>query len=206
MYRPFLDDYFALDDFIWLHAASGTDAGQFVLDALGFPDPTPYSVPTPFWRPLIDGYFFVAWRLWGSNPTPYHIANIATHGANAVLLAVLVRQLTGRRGSALATALLWSVLPSYDIAVLWISEATELLATAAYFGAMVLYTAHLQGGSRSARLYNGALACMVLALLAKQSAVTLPFALAGVSVVVALPGAPAAAVRRVLDLWRHSSY
>ena len=187
VYWPYLGDFFALDDFIWLHAASTHDAGRFFRDAFGFPDATPFGAPTPFWRPLIDAYFYLARRLYGLEPMPYHVTNVALHAINAVLLAVLARRLSGSRGAGLVVALLWCVLPSYDIAVLWISEVTELLAALWYLSALVLYAGSRRRGRRAGLLYGLSLAATVLALLSKQSSVTLPLALAGLSLTVAPP-------------------
>lgn len=187
LYAPFLRDFFVLDDFIWLRAAQTPDTAQFFRDATGFPSATAYSVPTPFWRPLIDAYFFVAWRLFGMNPAPYHIVNVAVHTANAVLLAVLVRQLTRSQGAAFLTALLWVILPVYDYAVVWISEATELLATFWYLLSLVLFVAFLRSPGRPWSLYTGALLSMSLALLAKQSSVTIPAVLAMLAVLINAP-------------------
>jgi hypothetical protein len=191
VYAPFLRDFFVLDDFIWLHAAQAPDPLRFLRDAAGFPEPTAYSVPTPFWRPLIDAHFFVAWRLFGMNPTPYHVANLALHAANALLLSLLVRQLTAARVPALLIGLLWAILPVYDYAVVWISEATELWATLWYFLTLIFFVAFFRSGRRL--LYLGALLSMTFALLAKQSSVTIPAVLVVLALLLARPhGWPAA--------------
>jgi hypothetical protein len=201
VYGPFLRDHFVLDDFIWLHAARTPDAAQFARDAFGFPAATSFSVPTPFWRPLIDGYFFVAWRLFGLNPLPYHMTNVAVHAANAVLLALLVRRIAGSRLVALVTALIWLVLPAYDYTVVWISEATELLATFWYLSTLVLFTVYLQAKSNRSPLYVAALISMALALLAKQSSATIPVVLAMLTAVT-VPQRSWAGVRRLsFALW-----
>jgi hypothetical protein len=200
VYRPNVRDFFVLDDYIWLHAASTPDVGQFVRDAFGFPQPTDFSTPTPFWRPLIDGYFLVAWRLFGLGPTAYHLVNLLMHAANAVLFAVLVWRLTGSRVVAFVTALLWCVSPVYDYAVVWISEATELLATFWYLATLVLYVAFLRGRAGRWWLYAGALLCTGLALLAKQSSATLPPVLVLLALVIAPPRSRRDLVRLGRDL------
>lgn len=184
-----------LDDFIWLHAARTPDAGQFFRDAVGFPEATAYSVPTPFWRPLIDAYFFLSWRLFGLNPVPYHLSGVAFHAANAMLLAVLVRQVSGSRITALLTGLLWAILPAYDYAVVWISEATELVATLWYLLTLVLFVAFLRSDRGRWWLYLGALGSMLLALLAKQSSITIPVLLVLLTLVLTPP-------RRARDVLR----
>ena len=200
VYGPYLGDFFALDDFIWLHAASTGDTVRFFRDAFGSPDATAYQVPTPFWVPLIDAYFYLARRLYGLDPAPYHITNVVLHAANAMLLAVLAYRLSSSRVAGLVTALLWCTLPTYDIAVLWISEVTELLAALWYLSALVLYTVYLQCGRRAFPLYTLTVATTVLALLSKHSSVTLPLVLAGLRLALAFPRSRREVVRSVGEL------
>ncbi|MGD9891553.1 MAG: hypothetical protein AB7U18_09705, partial [Dehalococcoidia bacterium] len=187
LYAPFARDFFVLDDFIWLHAAGTPDTAQFVRDATGFPEATAYTVPTPFWRPLIDAYFFLTWRLFGLNPMPYHLAAIGIHAANALLLVLLVRRLTGSRLVSFLIGFLWAIQPAYDYAVVWISEATELIATFWYLLTLVLFVAYLHGDRRRWPLAAGALVSMTLALLAKQSSITIPVLLVLLALVHATP-------------------
>src|SRR5205823_11859992 len=97
LYGPRIDDFLALDDFIWLHAVSAHSLPDALGRAFVFPERTPTDVPTPFWRPLIDIYFIGAWRLFGLDPRPYHAVNVALHAADALLVAGLAWQLCGSR-------------------------------------------------------------------------------------------------------------
>jgi hypothetical protein len=185
LYWPYLDDFFALDDFIWLQSATNGDVADYLRGAFSFPTGSAVDVPTPFWRPLVDVYFFAAWRLFGDEPWPYHAVNVALHAGVALLLAVLVRQLSSSWGAGIAAGLVFVVLPAYQYAVVWISSVTELFGAFFYLLTLVLYAAHLRAPNRA--LYAISIAALFLTLLSKESGVTLPVALGGVALVRAPP-------------------
>jgi len=199
VYAPFLGDFFALDDFIWLHAATHP-WGEALRRAVTFPTRIPLDVPTPFWRPLLDVYFLLAWRLFGLDALPYHLVNLTVHALNGVLLALLVVRLGGRRATAWIAGALFSVWPAYDFAVVWISDLTDLLGLFWYLGTLLCFTEAQRRPAARRRWYAGALACFVLGLGTKESSVTVPAMLLGIALVCSPPRSPralAAAVRRV---------
>lgn len=173
-YFNFMGEGFALDDFILLHRVSGIDLLTNLHRLMASPRSLPYgSGSLVFWRPL-GMLFFVAMRnISGLNPLPYHLANLALHGLNAALLVALVTALTRSRGVGLVAGGLFAILPTYDISVVWISQVFELLAAFFFLSTMLLFVAFIRGGHSSRLLYLGALACAVLALLSKESAVFL---------------------------------
>lgn len=200
IYWPNLTDFFALDDYIWLQAASNPNAADFFRRAFSFPARTLFDAPTPFWRPLVDAYFFVGWRTFGLDPLPYHVTNVVLHGVIAALIAILVWQLTSSRVTSLLAGILFVVLPTYGIAVTWISSVTELLGALFYLLTLVLYAAYLRGPPLARWLYIGALVALVLALLSKESSVTIPIALAGLTVATRPPRNWRALLRRTQEL------
>ena len=144
LYSPVLTDCFVFADFTWLNAASNPDAADFFRRAFTFPRETAFEQTTPFWRPAIDAYFFAGWRVYGLEPLGWHISNVVVHGLNASLVAILVWQLTSSRLTAFMVALLFIVLPTYDIAVSWISSSAELIAAFFYLLTLVLFAAYKQ--------------------------------------------------------------
>ncbi len=200
LYWPYLNDSFALDDYIWLQAASNPHPADFFRRAFSFPPSTLFNSATPFWRPAVDTYFFAAWRTYHLHAAPYHVTNVAVHAANACLLAILVWQTTSSRVSGLLTAVLFVVLPTYDFAVTWISSITELLGTFFYLLTMTLYAAFLRRPAQARWLYGGAFAVLLLALLTKESVVTLPLALSGLVVAIDPPRSRLALRRSMLEL------
>ncbi|MDI6858768.1 MAG: hypothetical protein QME71_10700 [Dehalococcoidia bacterium] len=199
-YWPHIDDFFALDDYVWLQAADTGNVPQFLKQAFSFPAGTVLDYPTPFWRPLIDVYFLVAWRLFGLGPEPYHAVNIVLHATNAALLIVLMRQIGASRATGLTAALLFLVLPAYGFAVTWISGVTELLAACFYLISLVAFVAYLRGTQRAALFYAAALLAFLLALLSKESCVTLPAILAGLALALRPPRSVGDLRRRLWEL------
>jgi hypothetical protein len=183
VYFPFLNDYFATDDFHWLAAASKPDALDFLKQAFTFPEATEFAYATPNWRPLVDVYFFVTYRLFGLDPFPYHLVNVLLHGATACLLAVLIAALTSRPAIGVVAGLLFAVSPTYDLVVNSIGHATELFASFFSFLALVLYLGYLQRRNRASILYALALASFGLALMSRESSFTLVVVLLGMALV-----------------------
>ena len=200
VYLPSLDDFFAADDFVFLQAASRHDFREYVWRAVTFPHGEPFDLETPFWRPLVDAYFFAWWHLFGLDPLPYHLANVALHAAVAVLTAVLVWQLTGVRLTGLLAGFLFVVAPTHDYTVTWISDITELLAAFWYLVTLVAYSAFLRGGGRLPWLYAAALTATALSFLAKQSSVTVLMPLAGLVFLLGPPTNGRGWRRRLVEL------
>ena len=63
IYWPNLTDFFALDDYIWLKAASNPDPADFFRRAFAFPSPTSFEEPTPSWRPWVSTTSVGCWGL-----------------------------------------------------------------------------------------------------------------------------------------------
>ncbi len=77
---------------------------------------------------------------------PFHIASIAIHLINTLLLFLLARALTGRTSFAWLAALLFCVQPGYTEAVAWVAAITGLLSATWFFLTLWLYLLFLQGG------------------------------------------------------------
>jgi len=174
VYWSSLSDFFFLDDFIWLKAAATHGLVDFYRRELSFSTPLdPFDYPTPYVRPLVDGYFWATWRLFGFDPAAYHAANVAMHVAVSLAVAALAWQLSRSRLTGFAAGALFAVLPTYDFAVSWVSEATDIICAFFYVTSVALFIACLRARTGRRSLYAASLAAFVLALLAKEPAVTL---------------------------------
>lgn len=189
VYAQFLGHWFLTDDFLWLEAASSDDLSAFIRGAFEFP-----RGPTPYWRPLIDGYFFAMYRVFGLEATAYHVANLLVHGANAALTALIVRRLVRSWLAGTLAGLFFAVTPAYGTTVVWASAATELHATLLGLSSILLFL-FWQQRPRPTMLAASVL-CFAGALLAKETSVAVPV-LAGALAVVARWPSDRAAVRRL---------
>jgi hypothetical protein len=144
-----------------------------------------------FFRPLFIWSYVIDGRIWGARPFGYHFTNAILHGLNAFLVFRLAAKLLQRfvprcsagTGVAIAAAAFFLFHPSHTEAVTWISGRADLLATLFTLAALLAYLAYAEG-ERTSRLI-ASLACFVVALLAKESAICLPFLVLVISIPVA---------------------
>jgi hypothetical protein len=109
----------------------------------------------------------------GLQSEPYYIVNLLLHGVVAALGILLVRRLTGSLAAAIATGFLFVVAPTYDIAVTWIAEVSEILGAAFIVGALLAYHDFLTNAKQGRAALIITIALTVLALLTKESTVIL---------------------------------
>ena len=108
-----------------------------------------------------------AFGLWAGG---YHLVNVLIHAANAVLVLLLVRQVTRSSFAAWMTAVLFAVHPIQIETVAWISSLKSLLAATGMLVSL-LYWLRPERTGRDEAL---GLLWLVIALLAKASAVVVP--------------------------------
>jgi hypothetical protein len=140
-----------------------------------------------FFRPLFIWSYVIDGRIWGARPLGYHVTNVIFHGLNAFLVFQLAAKLlqrfaptsSGGTGVAIAAAALFLLHPSHTEAVTWISGRADLIATFFVLASLLAYLDYTNT-ARASRLITS-LACFILALLAKESAICLPFLILVVS-------------------------
>jgi len=123
-----------------------------------------------YYRPVLDVFYYIQWRLFGLDPHVFHFSNILIHILNAwlfYLLACKVFEGMGKapNSTAFFTAFVFLVHPIQSEAVACVSGISNLIFT--FF---VLLSANL---FLSAQLL-GAILCFVLALLSKEHAIVFP--------------------------------
>jgi len=132
-----------------------------------------------YYRPLVIASFAIEYQVLGPNPVFSHLTNTAIHLANTLLVYSLCLGLLGGIPTALAAAALFAAHPVHTAAVTYISGRPGLMVSLLFLGCLRLYV-RSHGGTPSSgtRLaYWCALLAFALALLAKETAVTLPVVL-----------------------------
>src|SRR5688572_7101178 len=106
------------------------------------------------WHPVTWLSHMLDCGLFGLNPGAQHIVNALIHAATAVLVFVLLFQLTGKLWPAAVVAALFAWHPLRVESVAWISERKDVLSL--FFGLLCLlaYTKHAkQNASTNASAY-----------------------------------------------------
>ena len=125
-----------------------------------------------YW-PLVYTTFWLEHKLWGFDPTGYHVVNVLLHLANTLLLWHLLRRLAVP--GAWVVAMVFAVHPLHVESVAWVFERKDVLSGLFYLAAALTWMRFIDQPCRGR--YAGALALYVMGLLSKSVVVTLPVAL-----------------------------
>jgi protein O-mannosyl-transferase len=126
------------------------------------------------YRPLRTLSYRLDYALGGMNPRVFHVANVVYHAAAALFVQALLGTLGASAPGALAGALLFAVHPVQVDAVSYAAGRRDVLCGLFYALGVVAYLRHRRSGMR-APLALAAVA-YVLAVLAKEMAITMPVA------------------------------
>lgn len=161
VYQQAALSYFFNDDFQWLQRAR-----EFRLIDLF--DLARYD---HFYRPVIEIYFSLGRRLFGCAARPFHVASVAIHLINTLLLFEFAASLSRRRVFAFLTAVFFAVQPAYVEAVAWVAAITDLLPATWYLLTLWMHLLFLERGG--ARLRAASIGAFTLCLLTHESSATL---------------------------------
>ena len=127
------------------------------------------------WHPLTWISHMLDCELYGLNPKGHHLTNVLFHTANAILLFVVLRWMTGAIWRSGLVAALFALHPLHVESVAWAAERKDVLSTFFWMLTMVAYVHYVNrpGGKR----YLLVLITFSLGLMAKPMLVTLPFVL-----------------------------
>jgi tetratricopeptide (TPR) repeat protein len=127
--------------------------------------------------PLTLTLFWLEHALWGLNPLPYHLVNVALQAGCGLLLWRVLLQL--RLPGAWLGAALWALHPVQVESVAWISEMKNTLSGLFFLLSILGFVKRLRTEDQRRRkwLYVGTLVCAALAMAAKSSTVILPLVL-----------------------------
>jgi len=128
-----------------------------------------------YYRPLLEFFYRLEYRLFGLAPAYYHAVNIAGHALNGVLLLALFLRLGIPMRLAWMSAALFLVHPAQTEAVTCVSGISNILSSIFILAGLLLLTSRrsavLSEGWRAGVNLALAMLCYVLALLAKESSV-----------------------------------
>lgn len=127
------------------------------------------------WIPLTWISHMVDVQLFGMEARGHHLANVALHLVNSLLLFFLFRRMTATLWRPALLALLFAVHPLHVESVAWAAERKDLLCGFFFLLTLFFYTSYVQ--QRQALKYLLSLLAFILGLLSKPMIVTLPFVL-----------------------------
>jgi hypothetical protein len=134
-----------------------------------------------FFRPLFILSYIVDSRIWHDRPFGFHLTNVLVHALNSFLVFKIGQrifrdiklQLKSINAAAASGAAFFLLHPSHTEAVTWISGRADLLATFFCLTSLWCYCAFVK--SRRPLNLVCALVLSLAALLAKESAICMPF-------------------------------
>ena len=82
-----------------------------------------------YWHPVTWVSHMLDCQLFGLNPGPHHLVNVAFHIANTLLLLVTLRRMTGALWRSAMVAGLFALHPLQVDTVAWVTERKNVLST-----------------------------------------------------------------------------
>jgi hypothetical protein len=168
-----LNNFFLSDDFDWLYLTKNSQSsiiGHFTSNYYG-----ERGVGGSY-RPLVNLVFWLNYKIGGLNPLPYHLTNLLFHIGICFLVYLLVlilfEDFKEKNKIAILAAIFFSILPNHSEAIIWISAIADPVAVFFYLLAFYLYLLFRKRGKIYFVLFS--IISFILALLAKELAITLP--------------------------------
>ncbi len=136
---------------------------------------SPTTLVSDNYQPVTIVTYALNYAAGGLNPAGYILFDLIVHLLNIVLVFVFIRKLSGSDVTASFGALLFGIHPMHVESVAWISDRKDLLCVFFYLGSLLLYLSYLEkSGGRAALRYSLSFLSLILSLLSKSSAITLP--------------------------------
>ena len=134
-----------------------------------------------FFRPLFILSYMIDSSIWRARPFGYHLTNVVFHALSSFLTYLFALRLLEhiaisprtKEKVSLAASLLFLLHPSHTEVVSWISGRADAIATFLCLASLLWFLTYAKN-MRTVHL-AGSLACFGLAVLAKESAICLPF-------------------------------
>jgi Flp pilus assembly protein TadD len=125
------------------------------------------------WHPLTWLSHMLDCQFYGLNPGGHHLTNVLLHAANAILLFLVIRQMTGSLWRSAFVAALFAIHPLRVESVAWVSERKDLLSGMFFLLSIWAYARYVRN-PRPRGAYGLLLVFFILGLMCKPMLVTLP--------------------------------
>jgi tetratricopeptide (TPR) repeat protein len=133
------------------------------------------SIDAFYWHPLTWLSLQLDASLSWPSPRGFHLTNVLLHAANAAVLFLALRSLTGSCWRSLAVAALFAVHPLRVESVAWVAERKDVLSV--LFGLLAILAYARYAHAPTLLRYAAVALCLALSLMSKPMLVTLPFVL-----------------------------
>jgi len=127
------------------------------------------------WHPLTWISHMLDAQLYGMNAGGHHLTNLLLHTATAILLFLLVRQMTGALWRSAFVAALFAIHPLHVESVAWVAERKDVLSGLFFILTLMAYVRYI--GAPDRRRYALTLLFFVLGLMSKPMLVSVPLIL-----------------------------
>lgn len=124
------------------------------------------------WQPVTWLSWIIPAQFWGLSPAVSHGINIVFHTANALLLFIVLRKVTGSLWRAAFVAALFALHPMRVESVVWAAERKDVLAGFFFMVSLFLYHRYVQKPSLLKMFWLGF--SFLLGLMSKPVLVTFP--------------------------------
>ena len=128
------------------------------------------------WHPLTSISHMLDCQFYGLWAPGHHLTNVLLHGATAVLLLLVLRQMTGRLWPSALVAALFAIHPLRVESVAWVAERKDMLSGLFFVLTLAAYVGYARRPFSPAR-YMLVVTLYALGLMTKPMLVTLPFVL-----------------------------
>ena len=137
-----------------------------------------HAVGVAYWHPLTWISHLIDVDFYGLNPRGHHLTSALLHAVNALLVFVVIRELTGAFWRSWFVAALFGLHPLHVESVAWVAERKDVLSTLFWLLSIWCYTRWIrQRAKRTPRagvMYGLSLLFFAAGLMSKPMVVTLP--------------------------------
>lgn len=145
-------------------------------EVINFFNPIKAPVNFPFYRPLTTQfYFWLGKNFFGLNPIGYHLVNFLFFLISLFLVYFLARQITNNLAISYLTTFFYTFSSSHFYRLYFLSQFQEIGLTVFYLLTVIFYFKFIKEKKRKDYIFS--FLTFILAITAKETAITLPLSL-----------------------------